>query len=377
MPKFRPPKLPKDFPPNLGEAFRQLFDDIAGLLTRPGDVSVAGSTYRPVPGECKRVSPPAAGMGFVLPPPSAENRAQTITAIIEKPQGALRAFVSQDGPAGPSGRPSIDGDETRSYSTAGAVSFISNGVDKWSESRGPAGAAGATGATGASGTQSYHVDVVNFREHFQAPGGISDTTFVSATNIVELGAQSSVKDHPGICRYRAVSIQNTGAAILFHGHAAGTTAIDIDNVTKFRWVVRPTTSLGGAQYFIGWGVRSTNNGDATLGSAGVFFSYEPATSANWLTNTIAASTPTQKTTSVAVALTTWAVLEAEKVGTDWLFYIDGALVNTHTAAQNVPVTTMGYVEFQFRLTAADASNRELDIDELYYKVSLGLTGHAD
>jgi hypothetical protein len=151
MPNFRPPKLPKEFPPTLGEAFRQLFDDVAALTARPGDVAIAGSTYRPVPGEVKRVCPPPAGMGFVLPPPSADNRGATITAIIEKPSGALRVFVSQDGPAGPSGRPSIDGDETRSYSTAGAVSFISNGADKWSESRGPAGSTGATGATGATG----------------------------------------------------------------------------------------------------------------------------------------------------------------------------------------------------------------------------------
>lgn len=265
MPKFRPPKLPKDFPPTLGEAFRQLFDDLAGLLSRPGDVSVAGSTYRPVPGEVKRVSPPAAGMGFVLPPPSADNRAQTITAILEKPQGALRVFVSLDGPAGPSGRPSIDGDETRSYSTAGAVSFISNGVDKWSESRGPTGAAGATGGTGATGATGA-AGQTGLSSITSSSTQTNSTTNVSGgtTTIAANPNQGAVYRYTGHMTWVKTVSTATGPTVeltiggnvvaqaLTNATAAGASAETVTGPVMAFFTVKTTGATGTTDAYAGW-----------------------------------------------------------------------------------------------------------------------------
>jgi hypothetical protein len=246
MGRFRVPRLPKETPPALagvlGEAFRQIADELAGTT---GDVAIASSTYRPIAGEVKRVSPPAAGMGFVLPPPSAQNRGQSITAIIESPGGALRVFVSQDGPAGPSGRPTIDGSETKSYATAGAISWVSNGVDKWSESRGPAGSAGTTGATGATGASG-------------ATGPTGPTgTFVGATGAANGYASLTVYANASSTR---VGTTFQGVTVL--AATTWTTAADVPAGNELDVIVAPSGGggTGGAPIF-----QSQENGSPAGG----------------------------------------------------------------------------------------------------------------
>src|SRR4029079_11127118 len=111
MTRFRVPRLPDDPKkalPVIAESLRQIFTDLASLERQPGDVALRATTHRAAPWETVRVSPPPEGMGLVLPPPDASNRGATVTVIIEAPDGDLRAFVSQDGPAGPAGAPTID-----------------------------------------------------------------------------------------------------------------------------------------------------------------------------------------------------------------------------------------------------------------------------
>lgn len=183
MPRFRPPKLPKNLQ-SLDSAFVALYEDLQALSASRGDVTLHGKTYRASPGETVRVSPPPEGMGLVLPPPSAENRAAEVTVLIERPAGDLRVFVSQDGPAGPSGAPTIDGEEMRTYSTEGALRFVSNGSTRWSDARGEAGATGPTGATGPAGADSA---MRRIRRHVFYADGSCDIIENGSTTTVTLG----------------------------------------------------------------------------------------------------------------------------------------------------------------------------------------------
>ena len=180
MPRFRPPQLPKHLQA-LDSVFAALYEDLQGLTASRGDVTLHGKTYRASPGETVRVSPPPEGMGLILPPPSAENRAAEITVLIEKPAGELRVFVSQDGPAGPSGAPTIDGEEMAVYSSEGALRFVSNGSTRWSDARGGAGATGATGPTGPAGSDSA---MRRIRRHIFYTDGTAD--------IIENGSTTNV-----------------------------------------------------------------------------------------------------------------------------------------------------------------------------------------
>ena len=153
---FRVPRLPTETPASLASvlsnAFKQLYADLKAITTRPGTVAIQTGSYSPVVGETVRVQPPTGGMAFVLPTPNADNRGQDITAILENPQGNLRVTVSAG--RDPQGViPTVDGSTLATFATAGTVRFVSNGIDKWSVARGPAGADGAAGATGATGAK--------------------------------------------------------------------------------------------------------------------------------------------------------------------------------------------------------------------------------
>ena len=152
MTLFRPPKqLPPDTPSGLGavlgKALTEIYGDLKALTQSAGDVSVATSSYRASAGETKRVSPPVAGMGFILPAPSPENRGSTISVFLEQPEGALRVFVAPNA----TNDATVNGTEMVSFTTEGLVVFESNGVNRWSAMTGVVGATGATGPTGPTG----------------------------------------------------------------------------------------------------------------------------------------------------------------------------------------------------------------------------------
>jgi hypothetical protein len=131
MAKFRPLRLPKGTDPDLARAltaqFGQIYDVVSRLEQRAGDIRVATTTYQPVAGETKRVSPPPEGMGLVLPPPGPENRGQDIAIFIEKPEGELRVFVSPNGTA----QATVNGEEVAIFTEEGLVVFRSNGATRW------------------------------------------------------------------------------------------------------------------------------------------------------------------------------------------------------------------------------------------------------
>ena len=161
-------------------AFSSLFDDLKAITRSFGDVSVAITTYRATAGETKRVSPPAAGMGLVLPSPSPENRGSRISIFIENPEGLLRVFVAPN--AGNDA--TVNGQEMVSFADEGLVVFESNGVNRWNAIAGTF--VGATGAangyaslnvyTSASSPITYttaaDIPAGNiFTLHFSGPGG--------------------------------------------------------------------------------------------------------------------------------------------------------------------------------------------------------------
>lgn len=134
MGTFKPPRLPRD-QAAIQDAFQSIYSDLKALFRNEGTVAVHTRTYRAKAGETVRVSPPAAGMGLLLPPPDASNRGPVgaVTVLIESPEGALRVFSARGEP-GPA--PTVDGEETRAFTTAGTVVFTSNGRDGWLSLRG-------------------------------------------------------------------------------------------------------------------------------------------------------------------------------------------------------------------------------------------------
>lgn len=126
----------------LRQAFTELFGDLKAITASFGDVSVAITSYRATAGETKRVSPPAAGMGFVLPAPAPDNRGARISVFIEKPDGDLRVFVSPNA----SNDATVNGQESVTFDTEGLVVFESNGANRWNSTESFSSAAPATTA---------------------------------------------------------------------------------------------------------------------------------------------------------------------------------------------------------------------------------------
>lgn len=131
MGSFKPPKLPAGLPPEtriaLDDAFLRLYSDLRAIERSEGTVEIRTASYRPLPGESVRVSPPAAGMAILLPAPDASNRGSQISLHIEHPDGAVRVFVAPN----ESNDATVNGQEMVSFDAEGLVIFESNGANRW------------------------------------------------------------------------------------------------------------------------------------------------------------------------------------------------------------------------------------------------------
>lgn len=311
MPRFKPPKLPKALEA-LGPAFAALYEDLAALEQAPGDVAIKGSTYRASAGETVRVSPPPEGMGLVLPPPSADNRSQTITVIIERPAGDLRVFVSQDGPAGPSGAPTIDGEEMKSYSTEQALRFVSNGSTRWSDARGATGATGAAGATGATGAAGA-TGATGAAGTTGAPFLASMVANVSATNTT---ANQTLVTYTVAANGWAAGEQYDFDALIYHSR--GATALSSNIVVELlvagavvrtlTLVLSTTTSNSRAGHFTGH-VRCITTGAGGTLQSGLFSMADYTGTANAPTRLLDPQPTTSAPASTALDTTASTALE--------------------------------------------------------------------
>lgn len=131
MGSFKPPKLPAGLPPEaraaLDDAFSLLYSDLKAIERSEGTLEVRAKSYRPIPGESVRVSPPAAGMQILLPAPDANNRGSQISIFIENPEGELRVFVAPN----LTNDATVNGAEMVSFTAEGLVLFESNGINRW------------------------------------------------------------------------------------------------------------------------------------------------------------------------------------------------------------------------------------------------------
>lgn len=189
MARIGAPRLPDDTPRELRIVLERWFDEVSDELSRalttPGGTSVATSTVRPLPGETVRVSPPAVGMGVVLPAPTPSNRGllNAITVSVEKPDGAVRVFVTPDDQSTALAAPTVNGAEVASYTDEGVLTFVSNGVNRWqSTTQLP-----AESTSGAALDAGYVVDAA----HASLPNARVATTGTEVS--VDTGTSSIIK----------------------------------------------------------------------------------------------------------------------------------------------------------------------------------------
>lgn len=139
-PRIQVPKLPEGLPDEVKRPLlawcEQVVDALNGRSFDSAAPEAQQATVRPRAGETVRVSPPAAGMGLVLPPPGPDNRGQAIQVFIEAPDGDLRVFVapSSSPNASAGGTPTVNGATTVTFDSEGLVTFVSNGSNRWNSS---------------------------------------------------------------------------------------------------------------------------------------------------------------------------------------------------------------------------------------------------
>lgn len=163
--------------------------------------------------------------------------------------------------------------------------------------------------------------------------------------------------HPGILRL--VTGATSGNNQRIHMGAASTNAAILPaNVARFRALVAiPTITTLAVK--LGIGVDVSDSAAGSLGSAGAFVEFVPATSAKWRYTTRQASTSTTNAdTGADVVAGNWYQFDIVRLQNgNWQFAKNGALAFTHSANKPTTASTVGFLVHT--LTAAA---RNLDID---------------
>lgn len=157
--------------------------------------------------------------------------------------------------------------------------------------------------------------------------------------------------HPGIVR------TSTGATSGNNTQLSTGAALDPTQVARQRWIVSiPTITTMAAKFGLGQSINDAAS--SSLGTAGAFFEFVPATSANWACVTRQASTSTRNATAVAVTAGNWYLLEIiRKQNGNIQFLVNGALVFEHST--NLPTTLCLIGSLTHTLTTAA---RNVDYD---------------
>src|SRR5688572_16228398 len=180
----------------------------------------------------------------------------------------------------------------------------------------------------------FHTD-----DHFfggVASGAIGDLGWTETNSAAGTNTrQASVVDHPGI--FRIVTGATNGNNKRLHlGNAASEPTFTPTNVDRFIWVVRiPTITTLTVRLGLRQDVSAANGG-----TAGTFFEFDPASSANWRMVTRQASTSTANNAQ-SVTANNWYKLEARRLtGGNWEFWINDSLRFTHST--NLPTTNCAF-----------------------------------
>lgn len=190
-------------------------------------------------------------------------------------------------------------------------------------------------------------------------GNISTTPWgTSASGTAANAFQAGENLHPGI--FRLVTGATSGNNSRLHLGASATAVAPVlpANLARTRFLLRiPTVTTLAIK--AGWGVDMSDAAAGSLGTAGAFVEFVPATSLKWryVTRQAGAST-TNADTGADVAASTWYQFDIVRLPNgNWQFAKNGVLAFTHSANQPTTACTFGFLVHT--LTTA---LRNLDID---------------
>ena len=204
----------------------------------------------------------------------------------------------------------------------------------------------------------------HFSEDFSASGvaataipNWTETSSATGTNSKQAGGV----DHSGVLRLTTGAVSGNNKR-LHLGNTASDPSFTPTLFDRFIWIARISTittltvRLGLMQDI------SAANG----GTAGAFFEFDPASSANWRMVTRQASTSTANN-AVTVTANNWYVLEARRLsGGSWEFWINDVLRFTHSANQPTTACAFGVL-----VQTGTAAARNIDLDYCFVRSGLG------
>ncbi|WP_290889433.1 hypothetical protein, partial [Arenimonas sp.] len=170
--------------------------------------------------------------------------------------------------------------------------------------------------------------------------------------------QTSTAKHPGVLRSASGTTSGNSTRLHF-GSAANSAVILPTEIARMRFLVAiPTITTLAIK--LGFGVDLADAAAGSLGSAGAFVEYVPATSAKWrFTTRQASNSTTNADTGADVAAATWYDFQIiRKQNGNVQFLKNGALAFEHST--NLP-TTVGNVGTLVHTLTAAARNLDHDL----------------
>ncbi len=203
------------------------------------------------------------------------------------------------------------------------------------------------------------------KDHFHggiASGAIGELGWIETSSAAGTNAmQAGGVDHPGVLRLVTGATSGNNKRVHL-GSTASDASFTPANFDRFVWVVRiPTITTLTVRLGLMQDISAANGG-----TAGAFFEFDPATSANWRYITRQASTSTANN-ALTVTANNWYLLEARRLtGGSWEFWANGTLRATNAA--NLPTTACA---FGALVQTGAAAARNLDLDLCYVRSGLG------
>ena len=200
----------------------------------------------------------------------------------------------------------------------------------------------------------YHCMEDDFTTGATASGSIGLLAWTLGAGTVT-GVAVSEAAHPGIHTLSSSAASGTiGRIVLNTGAAQSYMASQID---YFACLVNPRSGTATMSSRCGLVVSVASSAET---SQGIYWSFEPGTSANWRTVTRNGAGITSNSTATAYATSTWYLLEIKRAsnGTDWEFWLNGTLRFTHTA--NLITTTNVSPGFYVETNEAVAKTSDID-----------------
>lgn len=210
------------------------------------------------------------------------------------------------------------------------------------------------------------VQVFDEDDHFLGSGvtngtigslGWYESNNAAGTNAVQAGGVN----HPGVLRLVTGAVSGNNKRVHL-GASASEATFTPALFDRFVWVVRiPTITTLTVRLGLMQDISAANGG-----TAGAFFEFDPASSANWRYVTRQASASTANN-ALAVVANNWYQLEARRLASgNWEFWANGVLRFTHSA--NQPTTDCA---FGALVQTGAAAPRNLDLDFCYARGLLG------